>query len=201
MTEWIAKSANPLETFNQWYEKAKENTSFEPTKMVLATTGLDGWPSARTVLLKEHGPEGFYFYTNYGSRKAKELEANPKASLLFHWQHPEHRQVRIQGEVQKLSYEQSQAYFATRNRGSQIGAWASPQSEEIQDREELVKRVQEIEEKFSGKPVPCPEFWGGFRLIPRSFEFWQAGDDRLHNRIKFFQDPKNELWKARRLAP
>lgn len=201
MSEWIQASEEPLDVFSRWYEQALEVGTFEPTKMTLATVDEGGMPSARVVLLKGHDEKGLRFYTNYESVKSDEMGANPKAALVFHWEKPLHRQVRVRGFIEKLSYEESDAYFQTRGRGSQIGAWASPQSQEISSRSELEKRVQEIKDKFGENPIPCPENWGGFVLKPISFEFWESGFDRLHDRMKFSRESLDTTWVAKRLAP
>ncbi len=201
MDKWIDQLENPFETFKSWYEAGVQQTSFEPTKMTLSTIGLDGGPCSRTVLLKQVDDKGLCFFTNYKSQKGRELIANPKASLLFHWEKPEHRQIRVRGQVEKMTYEESNRYFQTRGRGSQIGAWASPQSEVIESREKLIALVKKIESQFEGKEIPCPEFWGGFRLIPISFEFWQAGADRLHDRCFFERKSDGDNWEAYRRAP
>ena len=201
MQNWIEKTNNPFDVFENWYLQALDNSTFEPTKFTLASADSQGMPSARVVLLKEYGSNGFCFYTNYESTKGKELLANPKAALVFHWEKPFHRQVRIRGLVEKMSYAESDVYFQTRSRGSKIGAWSSPQSSEITDRQELVSRVEKIESQFDGKDIPCPENWGGFRLKPLNIEFWQAQDFRLHDRMNFSRSDVSEAWQAHRLAP
>ena len=202
MEQWISTSDNPFEVFKAWFEQGCDNTSFEPTKMTLATVDSNGMPAARVVLLKKHDDLGFCFYTNYESAKSDELESAGKAALVFHWEKPFHRQIRVRGLIEKMSYEESNEYFQTRARGSQIGAWASPQSQVIKDRAELEKKVSEIEAKFpEGSEIPCPENWGGFRLKPLSIEFWQAGEHRLHDRMKFQRSDLSQDWVAQRLAP
>ncbi len=175
--------------------------NFEPTAMILATVDSQGMPSARVVLLKEFDDRGLCFFTNYESEKGKELKAHPQGALVFHWEKPLHRQIRVRGTFEKMSYEQSNAYFQTRPRGSQIGAWSSPQSQVIQSRDELKQSVQAIEERFKGGEIPCPENWGGYRLQPLSFEFWQAQEFRLHDRMKFSRSKPSGPWIAQRLAP
>ena len=202
MDNWISKEANPFDVFQQWYEKAIVNNSFEPTKMTLATVDKDGMPSGRIVLLKVYDEKGFCFFGNYDSVKSKELMEHPKAALVFHWEKPLHQQIRIRGLVEKMSYEESNTYFQKRPRGSQLGAWASPQSQEITGREELLKRVEEVEKRFENEEViPCPENWGGFRIKPLSFEFWESQEFRLHDRIKFVREDLESSWTATRLAP
>lgn len=168
--------------------------------MTLATLGKDGMPSIRVVLLKHFEESGFCFFTNYESAKAQELAAHSKAALNFHWQKPLHRQVRVGGVVEKMSYDESDAYFQTRERGSQIGAWASPQSQEI-SREQLMERIKQFEEKFANQKIPCPPNWGGFRLQALNIEFWQSGSNRIHDRLKFTRKDLSSPWKIAHLAP
>ena len=201
MDQWISKNSEPLDVFKDWFEQAQDANSFEPTAMTLATVDSSGMPSARVVLLKDYSKEGFCFFTNYESVKSIEIGKNPKAALVFHWEKPFHRQIRVRGEVEKLSAEKSNTYFQTRNRGSQIGAWSSPQSQEISDRSQLEKWVKQNEDRFVGQSVPCPEFWGGFILHPLSIEFWQAGEHRLHDRMKFTRSSLGASWSSQRLAP
>jgi pyridoxamine 5'-phosphate oxidase len=165
--------------------------------MTLSTT-VDGHVAARIVLLRGCDERGFVFFTNYESRKSSEMAINPRVALTFYW-HALHRQVRIEGQVEKISLQESEEYFLTRPRGSQIGAWASPQSEEIADREELERRVAEIEERFKDQPINCPPFWGGFRVKPERIEFWQGRESRLHDRILYTLH--DEKWRISRLAP
>lgn len=201
MSSWIDKNDNPLSVFEQWYEQAQLHNSFEPTAMTLATVDKDGMPSGRVLLLKGYDEKGFYFFTNYDSVKSQELLDHPKAAMVFHWEKPLHQQIRIRGLIEKMSYEESNNYFQQRPRGSQIGAWASPQSHEIAGRQELLDRVEKMESEFEGKEVPCPENWGGYYLKPLSIEFWEAKEFRLHDRIKFVRESLNDNWKATRLAP
>lgn len=201
MSNWITQDQEPLEIFADWYEKSLKENFFEPTSMTLSTLDFEGNPDARVVLLKDYSQEGLCFFTNYDSDKGHEMAQNPNVSLLFHWQKPLHRQVRMQGTVEKLSFEENKAYFQTRPRGSQIGAWASPQSHVIQGRDELLQRVKEWEKKFDGQEVPCPENWGGYRMKPLKIEFWQAEEYRLHNRIRFKRPSLSEVWSTERLAP
>jgi pyridoxamine 5'-phosphate oxidase len=192
------ESKDPIQLFSEWFEEAKKTTLPEPTAMLLATVSPDGKPSARVVLLKSFDEQGFVFYTNLQSRKAAELQSNSNAALCFYWP-PLARQVRIEGRVQKVSDEEADAYFASRPRGAQIGAWASRQSAELGDREELQARVKEFEEKFAGKDVPRPQFWSGFRVVPERIEFWQSRQDRLHDRVVFVR--KDDEWVKRLLYP
>lgn len=202
MENWNLNQADPFGNFESWYQEAQKHTTFEPTKMTLATVGADGMPSARVVLLKRYNENGLCFFTNYESRKARELDQQKKATLVFHWEQPFHRQIRISGLVEKTTKEESNEYFQTRSRGSQIGAWASPQSSVITDRSDLEKRVAEIEAKFpDGTEIPCPDYWGGFRVKPLTYEFWQAGEHRLHDRIRFSREDLSQPWVIERLAP
>jgi pyridoxamine 5'-phosphate oxidase len=166
--------------------------------MALGTATPDGKPSVRLVLLKGYDERGFVFFTNYESRKAAELEANPEATLVFHWAILQ-RQVRLEGTARKISSDESEAYFHSRPRGSQIGAWASSQSRPLPTREELEQRVKKYEAEFKGREVPLPPFWGGYRLESRSMEFWQGRASRLHDRIKFVRSDGG--WARLRLYP
>ncbi|WP_028866116.1 pyridoxamine 5'-phosphate oxidase [Psychromonas aquimarina] len=189
---------DPIEFFNHWLSEAENSGIILPESMSVSTCSPEGRPSSRMVLLKEVDRKGFVFFTNYGSRKALDLETNPYAALLFHWNMLQ-RQVRIEGRIERISTEESNAYFQSRGRGSRIGAWASHQSQELDDRETLVQRVKYFEEKFAGKEVPLPEFWGGYRVIPENIEFWQGKADRLHDR--FVYQPQDGSWKITRLNP
>ncbi len=167
--------------------------------MALATATLAGTPSVRMVLLKGHDPRGFVFFTNRASRKGVELRSNPVAAGVLHWK-PLERQVRVEGRVEQLAEDESSAYFATRARASQIGAWASPQSQPVADRSELERRVAEIEERFpSDSDVPLPPFWGGYRIKADAIEFWQGRPGRLHDRIRYTRTA--EGWERQRLGP
>jgi pyridoxamine 5'-phosphate oxidase len=200
--DWINREADPMNVFAQWYELALKTNSFEPTQVTLATVDNEGMPAARLVLLKGYDDKGFSFFTNYKSHKAKDLEANKKAALVFHWQNPHHRQIRIRGMVERLTHQESNDYFRTRPRGSQIGAWASPQSQEIRDHQQLIEKVANLEKRFADQTeIPCPEFWGGYRVVPLSIEFWEAGEFRLHKRIRFYRDGTLASWQAQYLAP
>jgi pyridoxamine 5'-phosphate oxidase len=189
---------DPLALFDRWFREAQEAGIYLHESMTLATASPDGSPSAREVLLKGFGPEGFAFYTNYESRKAAELDLNPRAALLFHWA-TLHRQIRIEGPVTRTTQAESDAYHASRPRGSRIAAWASQQSAEIDNRAALERRFQEKEAEFRGSDVPLPPFWGGFRVIPERMEFWQGRANRMHDRILFRR--AEEGWTVTRLSP
>ena len=193
-----AAGNTPLPLFRRWFNDAEKSGIFLPESMALATATPDGKPSVRFVLLKGYGEEGFVFFTNYASRKALELEANPEATLIFHWAILQ-RQVRLEGAAERISTQESEAYFRSRPRGSQIGAWASAQSEPLPSRQELEYRLKKYENEFRGKDVPLPPFCGGYRLKPRSIEFWQGRASRLHDRIKFVR--REGDWERVRLYP
>lgn len=175
---------DPLALFDAWYAEAKSAEINDPDAMALATCSADGQPSVRMVLLKGYGREGFTFYTNADSRKGEELAANPQAALLFHWKSLR-RQVAIEGPVEEVSSEQADAYFATRGRDSQIGAWASDQSRPLDRRETFEARCEQVRARFEGKDVPRPERWTGFRIFPLLIEFWTDRPHRLHERRQF----------------
>lgn len=187
----------PIAQFAVWFVDAVEAGLPEPNAMVLATSSADGRPSARLVLLKHYDAEGFVFFTNYESRKGRDLAENPRACLVFPW-HEIRRQVRVEGEVVRLPREESAAYFRSRPYGSRIGAWASRQSEVVPSREALDERFAELARRWPDE-VPVPEFWGGFRVIPHVVEFWQGQDDRMHDRLRYRRD--GEAWIVERLAP
>lgn len=191
---------NPLHQFDTWYRQAAESGIFEPSAMSLATIDSEGQPSLRTVLLKTFDENGFVFYTNYGSRKAREIATNPQVSLLFAWV-PLARQVKITGTAEKVSAAESLKYFVTRSRGSQIGAWASAQSELVNSRSMLESRFEEMKEKFANGKVPLPDFWGGYRVVPDTIEFWQGRDDRLHDRFVYSRAAADDKWQIARFAP
>jgi pyridoxamine 5'-phosphate oxidase len=200
-------SADPQGSFHAWFAEAMAVGLPEPNAMVLATAGEDGQPSARTVLLKELDTRGLSFYTNHGSRKGAELLANPKASLVFPW-FAMHRQIVVIGKVERLPQPEVDAYFASRPRGSQLGAWASQQSTSIADRTVLEETYAELMHTYGeGDPIPTPPFWGGYLVRPTSMEFWQGRPSRLHDRLRFVaQVPtpaldKAEDWKIERLSP
>jgi pyridoxamine 5'-phosphate oxidase len=190
---------DPLVQFERWMKDALDAGVHLPNAMALATAGDDGRPSARMVLLKSFGEDGFTFFTNYGSRKARDLFANPYASLVFYWPALE-RQVCISGDVQKESFEESEAYWKTRPFGSRLSAWASPQSEVITNRDALEASFTELEERYRGGDVPLPPHWGGFRLTPDAMEFWQGRPNRLHDRLRYVRVP-GVGWMIERLAP
>lgn len=191
--------ADPHAQFDAWYAEAVGEGVPHPEQMALATATGAGAPSVRMVLLKAHDPRGFVFYTNRTSRKGAELRLNPRAAGVFHWK-PLERQVRIEGPVDELSDADSESYFGSRPRDSQIGAWASPQSQPIASREELERHVSEVEERFrSVAPLPLPPFWGGYRIGATTIEFWQGGPGRLHDRIQYVRG--SDGWTRRRLAP
>ncbi len=191
-------SHNPFEQFAVWMKEALDSSILDPNAMVLATASGEGTPSARIVLLRNFDEKGFVFFTNYESSKANDLANNKNVSLLFFWAELE-RQIRISGKVKKVSKVESQLYFATRPRESQLGAWASNQSSVIASREVLEKKFEEIRKKFEGKSIPLPPFWGGYRVTPKKFEFWQGRESRLHDRISFKLEAGQ--WKIERLAP
>jgi pyridoxamine 5'-phosphate oxidase len=193
-----AADRDPLDLFSDWFKAAEESGIFLPESVALATASPEGAPSVRMVLLKTVDARGFVFYTNYESRKAAELEANPQASLCFHWAVLE-RQVRVEGRVERVSAEESTAYYASRPRGSRIGAWASKQSRPLPSRSILEDRVREFEAAHPGDEVPLPPFWGGYLLRPHRIEFWQGKADRLHERLVFEGAPG--AWGTHRLYP
>jgi pyridoxamine 5'-phosphate oxidase len=189
---------DPVAQFSEWFSQATELAVHEPNAMTLATVDESGMPFQRTVLLKYYDHDGFVFFTNYGSRKSKQIAANPKVSLLFPWITLE-RQIIIQGHAEKISSAESLRYFASRPRESQIGAWVSNQSEVITSRKFLMQKLSEIREKFNHGEIPLPSFWGGYRVRPEAIEFWQGGPARLHDRF-LYQQQENE-WAISRLSP
>jgi pyridoxamine 5'-phosphate oxidase len=192
-------SKNPFAQFQKWFVDAQNSGEEEPTAMTLATVGSDGTPSARMVLMKGYSEEGFTFFTNYLSRKGRELAETPKASLLFFWQKLE-RQVRIAGMVKKVLREESNAYFQSRPLGSRLSALASIQSDVIPNRAVIEEKVKQLQEEYSNGDVPLPPYWGGYLLVPVSFEFWQGRENRLHDRLLFTKQKDGE-WKIERLSP
>ena len=189
-----------LATFSELLEQAKQSIDPEPTAMTVATVGRDGRPAARTVLLKGFDDRGFVFYTNFSSRKGRQLAANPQAALLFHWRHlREGVQVKIEGTVEPVSAEEADAYFASRPRGSQIGAWASLQSQPLASREQFEQRYADVEKQYEGAPVPRPPHWSGFRVVPERIEFWYGAQFRLHERQCY--ERSNGVWSQVMLYP
>ena len=182
----------------RWFQLALSADFVEPTAMALATVDGNGQPSLRMVLLKGHGPQGFVFYTNYASRKGEALAANPRAALLWWWDKLQ-RQIRLEGIVEKISRDESERYFHTRPHGAQLSALASPQSRVVPNRASLEGQVAKLEQRYQDKPVPLPEDWGGYRLKPDCFEFWQGRRDRLHDRLQYRRDA--DTWRIERLGP
>lgn len=190
---------DPFVLFGTWFHAAMSAHIHDPNAMTLATTSADGMPSARVVLLKQFDHQGFCFFTNYNSRKAQDLEFNPNCCLVFFWQTLE-RQIRIEGRAIRTSASESDHYFASRPRGSRLGALASPQSAVVASRVELDKRLIELEDQYPDDNIPRPEFWGGYRVVPRVFEFWQGRPNRLHDRLRFTREQDNS-WRRERLGP
>jgi len=190
--------ADPAEQLRRWLRDAARARIVEPTAMTLATAGVDARPSARIVLVKNVDEHGIVFFTNYESRKASDLETNPHAALVWYWG-PLGRQVRAEGTVARIPPEESAAYFKTRPRGSRIGAWVSRQSSVLEDRKELEEKVAEFEKQYRGRDIPLPPFWGGYRLDPHMFEFWQARENRLHDRFRYSRSA--DRWIIDRLFP
>lgn len=195
-------AADPVTQFTRWFHEADDAGVVEPNAMVLSTADAGGRPSSRTVLLKGFDRRGFVFFTNYGSRKGTELAVNPQAALLFPWVALA-RQVIVQGRVEKVGRDETAAYFRTRPHGSQLGAWASEQSSPVGSREVLEQRYAELERRYpEGEGVPVPPFWGGYRVVPESVEFWQGRENRLHDRLRFLADPSAPTgWRVERLCP
>jgi len=175
---------DPFTLFDEWFAEARAGEPNEPEAMAVATTGSDGQPSVRIVLLKAHGPAGFTFYTHEQSAKGEDLAENPRAALLFHWKSL-CRQVRIEGRIERASDAEADAYFATRERDSQLGAWASDQSRPLESRATFERRFDEVKQRFAGQDVPRPATWGGYRVVPDRIEFWTAREHRLHERRLF----------------
>ncbi len=190
--------ADPIARFKEAIERARRTEPFEPDRAALATADPSGRPSVRYVLVRGYDQEGFAFYTNYESDKARDLEANPRAAIAWHWS-TIGEQVRARGSVRRMSPEASDAYFAMRPHGSRVGAWASPQSRPIGSREELERRVAELDERYSGRSVERPSFWGGYLLVPDEIEFWIDRESRLHDRFLYTREGTG--WRVTRLAP
>jgi pyridoxamine 5'-phosphate oxidase len=189
---------DPVAQFGRWFGEAERADLIEPNAMTLATSSPDGRPSARIVLLKGFGPDGFVFFSNYASRKGDELAANPNAALVFWWP-PLERQVRLEGSVERTTTEESEAYWTSRPLGSRLAALASSQSQVLAGREELVRRVEELAARHHDGDVPLPEAWGGYRLVPDAFEFWQGQPNRLHDRFRYSRH--QDGWLVERLSP
>jgi pyridoxamine 5'-phosphate oxidase len=194
-----AAHPDPIEQFRRWFEEALAANLYEPNAMTLATATREGRPSARVVLVKGFDERGFVFYTNYEGRKARELEENPYCALVFYWGELE-RQVRVEGRAGRVIKEESDAYYESRPRGSQLGAWVSKQSHPVEDRETLEERLRELEAEYKGRDVPRPPFWGGYRVEPEEIEFWQGRENRLHDRL-LYRRQDGGSWRVERLQP
>lgn len=201
-----ALAEGPMDQFARWFAEAAAAALMEPNAMVIATAGPDGRPSTRTVLLKQYDERGFVFFTNYASRKGREIDANPYVSLIFPW-HPLARQIIVTGTASRIGRDETVAYFRTRPHGSQLGAWASEQSSVIASREELLRRYEELATRYpEGEQVPAPPEWGGIRVVPEAVEFWQGHENRLHDRLRYVRtdadaEPGKGGWTVERLAP
>lgn len=192
-------AGEPMEQFARWFQQAADSHLFEPNAMVVSTATPDGRPSSRTVLLKQFDSRGFVFFTNYASRKGRELAGNPHVALLFPW-HPIARQVIVTGTAARIGRDETAAYFRSRPHGSQLGAWASEQSSVIGSRAELDRRYAELAERYpEGEQVPVPPEWGGLRVVPQEVEFWQGHENRLHDRLHYVLE--GEKWRLERLCP
>ncbi|WP_328789949.1 MULTISPECIES: pyridoxamine 5'-phosphate oxidase [unclassified Streptomyces] len=190
---------NPMDQFALWFQQAADSHLFEPNAMVVSTATPDGRPSSRTVLMKQFDGRGFVFFTNYASRKGRELAENPHVALLFPW-HPIARQVIVTGTASRIGRDETAAYFRSRPHGSQLGAWASEQSSVIDSRAELDRRYAELEARYpEGEQVPVPPEWGGLRVVPQEVEFWQGHENRLHDRLHYVLD--GDEWRVERLCP
>ncbi|WP_408034236.1 pyridoxamine 5'-phosphate oxidase [Thiorhodovibrio winogradskyi] len=192
--------SDPICQFERWYRFACATEIPEPNAMSLATVDGNGQPWVRSVLLKLYDQRGFVFFTNFGSDKARQIQAHPRVALLFPWV-AFARQVQINGRAERISTAESLKYFATRGRGSQIGAWASPQSQVIRSRALLEAKVEQIKQRFAEGQVPLPDFWGGYRVVPEHVEFWQGRDNRLHDRFRYQRRTDDAGWTIERLAP
>jgi pyridoxamine 5'-phosphate oxidase len=191
---------NPFVQFSEWFGQAQAAELAEPNAMILATVNTDGQPTTRTVLLKYFDEMGFVFFTNYSSEKAAHIDQNPKVALQFLWLDLE-RQIKIEGTAEKISTAESIRYFTSRPKGSQIGAWVSHQSQIISSKDLLKAQYQKLMNKFKEGEVPFPDFWGGYRVVPSKIEFWQGGDNRLHDRIQYEKKSAENAWQIKRLAP
>jgi pyridoxamine 5'-phosphate oxidase len=189
---------NPIDRFAALYEQAKKAIPVDPNAMVVATVGANGRPSARVVLLKDFDQRGFVFFTNFQSRKGEELQGQPVAALVFYWA-PLERQVRVEGRVTIVSEQEADAYFQSRARGSQLGAWASQQSQPLPSRESLEQRVEELTRQYEGKTIPRPPHWSGFRVVPDRIEFWHSRPSRLHERMVYLREA--DTWRIEMLYP
>jgi pyridoxamine 5'-phosphate oxidase len=192
-------NSDPILQFDSWFKLAQHSDIKDPSAMSLATADKSGEVSIRTVLLKIYDQQGFVFFTNYESAKARQISENPKVALLFPWLNLD-RQVKIRGRASRISTQESLKYFITRPRGSQLGAWVSQQSSVISSRALLAAKLQEIKQRFADGDISLPEFWGGYRVVPESIEFWQGQPDRLHDRFRY-QRQSDDSWKIERLAP
>ena len=193
-------ASDPVEQFRRWFDEARAAGLYLPDAAVLATAGAGGAPDARVVALRGLDERGFVFFTSYESAKAADLDANPRAALVFHWNDLE-RQVRVRGPVVRLARPESEAYFRNRPRASRIAAWASPQSRVLESREALEERFEEAERRFRGEEIPSPPGWGGYRLAPHQVEFWQGRPRRLHDRLRYVRPSSDDPWRVERLAP
>jgi len=200
MDDWLESlDPDPLRVLETWLAEARDAGLHEPDAAALATATAGGVPSVRMVLVRGIDENGLRFYTSYESRKAGELALNPMAALVFHWLPPLERQVRVEGPVERLDEADSRAYFESRPRGSRIGAWASPQSSPVADREELDRLYREAEERFAGDEIPLPPHWGGYRLLPLALELWQGRANRFHDRARYTRT--DLVWSRVRLGP
>ena len=196
----MLNEADPFERFQREFEEARVSEAFEASRCALGTADAAGAPTVRFVLLKGADSRGFVFFTNFGSDKARALDENPRAELAFHW-HTTGVQVRVRGSVARVSDDEADAYFATRDRGSQLGAWASKQSSVLDERESLERAVADAAQHFENVSVPRPPFWGGYRIVPTAIEFWYNRDDRLHDRWLYEREDDTDAWGVKRLYP